>query len=152
MTHLDLIRDACIKANPEIEGKHLFEVGAFRCKFCKVERIVHDRKISNRIVDEGTGGSSQDVETTDYNMEGGPCPEHSSRPIRLADVLLAIGRQRADIAVTYCGEFLKNSAQVVYDKNDLYPWQFQRVFWNIRKDNLEEQSPKTLAFLAELLK
>ena len=51
------------------------------------------------------------------------------RPIRLADVLLAIGEIRPDflLAVGHLAS------------------------WNLRKDNLEEQSEETINFLASLL-
>ncbi len=38
--NIDKIRAECIRVNPEIEGKHLFEDGYAQCKFCDVYRIV----------------------------------------------------------------------------------------------------------------
>lgn len=142
--HLQTIREACIKANPEIEGKHFFGVGFARCRFCNVERVVRDRKVYNRVVDKHSGGSSQEVEVTDYNMEGGPCPEHMSRSIRLAEVLLAIGNkdyqqmlahQMQETTLTMISSVV---AQTIYH-------------WNLRKDDLTEQSDECIEFLANLL-
>ena len=62
------------------------------------------------------------------------CPErmhdgswkHAGRPIRLADVVLAIGGKHADVA-----------------------WM---GMWDLSHDDLSHQSPETLKFLADLLR
>jgi hypothetical protein len=64
------------------------------------------------------------------------------RPIRLADVLLAtIGK---GIAVNSIGVFLS-------DEEGMMPHTF-RAAWNLRADDLREQSDETVEFLYELLK
>ncbi len=132
---LGVIRAAAIKANPEIRGKHIFEVGFNRCKWCDVEKVVRDRKVSNRIVDEKTGGSSQDIEVTEYNMEGGPCHKHMSRPIRVVDCLLAISNTAGDDA----GPAEKGVEETVWK-------------WNWKQDDLTLQSTECIKFIYELLK
>jgi hypothetical protein len=57
----------------------------------------------------------------------------SSRPIRLADVLLAIPQIESPIETQ-----LTHRIQVV-------------LRWNLRKDRLEDQSPETLDFIHSLL-
>lgn len=58
--------------------------------------------------------------------------------IRLADVLLAIGAN--GFVVSGTGQFYTGD-----------PAKFGQPHWNLRKDNLSEQSPETLTFLAGLL-
>lgn len=104
MNNIDLIRQKCVEANPEIE---IWE-------------------------------------------EGDNVPD--VRPIRLADVLLAIGkidRLNVDVPqvvfVSARGYFSMLTVQHTIDVN--YGKQ-----WNLQKDSLEEQDEETLAFLADLLK
>lgn len=144
------IRQKCIEANPEIAGTHLFEPGSFRCKYCKVERHVHDRKVHSEIVDEKTGGSSREVSETVYDMTGGPCPEHQSRPIRLADVLLAIE------TVSVGGTLLIDTSGQWYGMNTQLKlaeegYLHRKLNWDLRNDDLEAQSPETVEFLAKVL-
>lgn len=64
-------------------------------------------------------------------------------PVRLADVLLAIG-DRERIHVGGRGRFFTFKGD---DMRDMVGGRF----WNLRKDDLTEQSDECLAFLAELL-
>lgn len=72
------------------------------------------------------------------------------RPIRLADVLLAIDKFHGNMFVDEVGCFVKpKRKEFTYNyiiKND------QNVKWNLRQDDLSKQSEETVNFLAELLK
>lgn len=59
------------------------------------------------------------------------------RPIRLADVLLAMKLQE-DREFAYQVKLIVGGAY--------------NTMWNLRKDDLPQQTPETLAFLADLLK
>jgi hypothetical protein len=65
------------------------------------------------------------------------CIDQRPPTIRLADVLLAIS-DPAVIITSHKGEFRHMGVEAAY--------------WNLRKDDLTEQSDETLALLAELLK
>jgi len=67
---------------------------------------------------------------------------------RLADVLLAIKEAEYNYLVSPFGEFWK----IVNGGNPAYEIEFCKVYWNLRNDDLSQQSPETLAFLANLLK
>lgn len=68
-------------------------------------------------------------------------PERCIRPIRLADVLLALP---GPTGIDADGHFL------VYDQNG---WHLpgKVVGWDLRADSLDAQSPETIAFLHSLL-
>lgn len=73
------------------------------------------------------------------------------RPIRLADVLLAIhGRYHhgdvVDVRILPSGTFQKMYTGTVMPGD----WDYGPV-WNLRADDLEKQSEETINFLAELL-
>lgn len=139
----DPVKQKIIELVPEIEGKHLFEPGSFRCKFCKAEKVVRDRKVLNRVVDERTGGSSQEVEVTDYLMEGGPCPDHASRPITLGDVLRAIEEVPRHITPLMVVQPPKNTW---WDKQQaalLKKWNFSLDY--------DSQTPEVKAFVGKIL-
>ena len=57
-------------------GVHEFEVGFPNCKHCNEPRIIVDKQFKNRIVDEKTGGSSQEVTVMEYNTTGHPCSKN----------------------------------------------------------------------------
>lgn len=76
----------------------------------------------------------------------GLCPfkDHSriGRPIRLADVLLAIDFVRPTKQswfVRYDGMFFENR------------WNEWGPTWNLRQDSLEDQSPEVIAFISSIL-
>jgi hypothetical protein len=124
------IRAACIKANPEIEGKsgHCICGHEF---WCHAQHNVSKKEFENRKSDLYKPDCTHCVCTNYHQLIG--------RPIRLADVLLAIG----DIPHTH---FLKDdtygihgdAAKIVLD-------------WRLRTDDLEQQSDTTLSFIASLL-
>lgn len=68
------------------------------------------------------------------------------RPIRLADVLLAI-----DKFGNYCIAARENGTFMVYGDDCEWRANGKLLFWNLRKDSLEDQSPECLEFLANLL-
>lgn len=65
-----------------------------------------------------------------FRYEGGTESTEYEEPIRLADVLLAIS-----LLPPPCNDYLVST-----------------IGWNLRRDDLAEQSEETLAFLADLLK
>lgn len=71
-----------------------------------------------------------------------------SRPIRLCDVLLAIGGGKTYYGVMDDGKVIHLSPRA--DSNAKYVLVDAR--WNFREDDLTKQSEETLVFLAELLK
>lgn len=95
MTSLDLIREACVKANPEI--------------------VVWSPTVNEK-------------------------ERKAPRPIRLADVLLAIPE---GFALDSQGYFCEG------DYNGYVP---NGLKWNLRNDSLESQSKDTIKFIASLLK
>jgi hypothetical protein len=102
MPPLDLIRQKCIEANPDIE-------------------------------------KAQEVPCYCHNDP--KCINAPKRPIRLADVLLAIGQKYGDHVLEFSGvETCSLEAARSVRK------------WNLREDDLTKQSPETLEFLASLLK
>ena len=80
------------------------------------------------------------------NPEGDPMEDFSAykydRPIRLADVLLAISVKDPKIhyGITDDGQFIN-----IFDDSS-FPW------WDLKNDNLESQSKETIDFIHELLK
>lgn len=107
MTDLDVIREACVRANPEIIV--LREAATF----------------TGEILEE-------------------------NRTIRLADVLLAIHAKapanKTLITLESDGQFVVHWMNFSKMQSKLGPT------WNLLKDSLEDQSPKTLSFIADLLR
>lgn len=69
--------------------------------------------------------------------------------IRLSDVLVAMGKKRAGIYVSYCGEFME--AQIQNGYTNYIPVKEAGIFWNLRKDSLDDQSPETIQFIHSIL-
>ena len=75
-----------------------------------------------------------------------PCRDSAHRrPIRLADVLLAIGHHfrhdREDIRISDSGYFDENR------NGDILPgWEMTAMSWNLLADDLESQSEGTINF------
>ena len=130
------IREACIKANSEI----------VKLKFgCEVvidwlgNGVVHDmqkRFITDDLRDNGNGTVIEDSVCGDIE-------EIIGRPIRLADVLLAIDKyvkignlsdKEKDGGLSYL-----DFVSFIYDK------------WNLEDNNLQNQSPETIDFIHKLL-
>jgi hypothetical protein len=141
-TTLQKVRAKCIEANPVI-GE------------------LADQK-PWRICDECLGGglvSDENGENTDacINCAGtGKVPNEGKkvlvqkRPIRLADVLLAIHKRlREDAstpvwAIDMAGEFFDQSTS---DGSPIY----LDVVWNLREDDLEKQPQETIEFIGRVL-
>jgi hypothetical protein len=99
-----------------------------------------------------TASRNLSAETVDAHISGGICSvEKESRVIRLADVLLAMD-DNADIAGDYSvetdGTLMKRHPPK--GMTDEY-WGYTKFRWNLRKDDLTEQSDECLSFLAQLL-
>jgi hypothetical protein len=137
-TTLEFIRQKCIEASPEI----------VELKFgCQVQwqgtKFVFNGDISTDNTDYHLAGKRQIgvVGRNDYLSEK-DC-EIVGRPIRLADVLLAMDKFASSaIHVDNHGCFFFASAHDV-----LAPTKA----WNLRNDDLNEQSEETINFLADLL-
>jgi hypothetical protein len=123
------IREKCIEANPDIENPELRK--GFLC-------LVSDKRTSTgeRYI------TSYDVAIHDDSLE----PLQAFRPIRLADVLLAIPNQYGQKLSTgyISGDRINVSLEA--DTLDVV------AYWNLRKDDLTEQSDECINFLYELLK
>lgn len=125
---IETIRQACIRANPDIT----------ELKFgCELKRKRPLNKTQGWVI---TGGFLGIVywngnRTAILEMPG--AYEIIGRPIRLADVLLAIPKGNN-------GYDFNTSANFLYRDGD--------VFWDIRKDDLTFQAPETIKFLYELLR
>lgn len=76
-----------------------------------------------------------------------------TRPIRLADVLLALeSKHREDYAIVSNGFFLTWRSDNRFGQDGDWKGANTEARWNFRKDDLSEQSDECIAFLAELLK
>jgi hypothetical protein len=120
--NLHFIREKCIAANPEI----------VELKFgCEFENV----KTGARFI----------IPTNGY-----PNDNHKilGRPIRLADVLLAIENANGNIELATYGEPLHIGH---YEKPEREGY-YSKAYWNLRADDLEKQSEETISFLYELLK
>lgn len=107
--YLKVIRDACLKANPEIEVRN----------------------------------SSMMLKGTFTGLIN-----HRDTKIRVADVLLALEsiKSREHTYWIDCGgQFASRKFSEEHES-------WLHVFWNLRADNLNEQSDECVAFIAELLK
>lgn len=88
--------------------------------------------------------ANPEIET--YNCECFTGCHVIGRPIRLSDVLLAIYSfrdERNEKVPSTTERYNKNR-----DEDELLIWQY----WNLRKDDLTQQSLETLQFIADLLK
>jgi hypothetical protein len=158
--NIEIIRRACIKANPDILKLE------FGCRVSMTENTSLQRTIQGTVTHfsmPNEGGRlinwhiKPDNKTKFENFGeviGGFTnnTEILGRPIRLADVLLAI--QEADTPMSIETSIIKNLKN---DPNNLYIYyrmmdgEHVSFEWNLRKDNLHDQSPECLEFLANLL-
>lgn len=143
--NLQLVREACIAANPEIVSKK------FGCiVLLKPTRrgVLYSHKFPSKRFwknDDCNRWETENGWIDDTEMNSLIINEDAEiigHPIRLADVLLAIkSSSKCDTYWEY--EAIKD---VVWGKSmhGEHPW-------NLRRDNLEEQSDECLQFLAGLL-
>lgn len=146
--NIKTIREACIKANPEIVklkfGCMVEEKIAFGSKFRGetfkgkrifplVQKDTADQWIF--LTDTGMGRESEDKILDWHTVIG--------REIRLADVLLAIKNnqpgERGKEVLHICSEGLSAEIQQLV------------CIWNLKQDSLEAQSPETIEFITNLL-
>lgn len=138
MTHqenLEAVRRACIEANPEIVELKFgcgIEYGKQLPSYCLYGGVVSSGDIVLYLY---TQCESIRVSKYQFRLFG----EVLGRPIRLADVLLAVRRVRLEI--DNIPDHLSMGVSNV-------GWRT----WNLRKDSLEDQAEETVAFLATLLK
>lgn len=147
-TNLQIIRDACIKANPKIVELE------FGCEIA----VSNDRGYIHYSMWDKDGptllgfvSSSHPKTLRPIQWERGDPLNYTilGRPIRLADVLLAISRLKiakyeggksdpGNICISTDGVFLNENAMHL-------------GVYNFLNDDLTAQSPETLQFLADLL-
>lgn len=139
---LEAIRAACIKANPSImdmewgcearQGKDMYIILAKNAIYKNTSYLVRQKE-SGAVHDSSILGPNWHV---------------LGRPIRLADVLLAIitkdPANRTRVIVESSGQFI---FCVFGDEGKK-----AGPSWNLLKDSLTDQSPETIDFLYQLLK
>lgn len=143
--NLELIRQACITANPAImelgfgcEVKYKNKVGIF-CTFgngnLKNPLPLNILLRGNSVVTRGINKNDDDFEIF-------------GRPIHLADVLFAVHKHGHSDKYKY----------IAIDEHGLFygrmpsQWRGEKCIWNFLNDDLNHQSEETIAFLASLLK
>lgn len=142
-TALGIIREACIKANPEIVKLD------WGCQYRTFNRFL---RVAESLMTPMDGSKDlyeyRNAEGRNFAVQ---IKEIIGRPIRLADVLLAIGGSPLHQA----SEFRVNGSRGIAEFKiwGIATDTFQGWFsWNLRADSLEEQSDEVLSFLGELLK
>lgn len=143
MTNLEIIRQACIKANPEIIKRLNLSKKDFRDFLNKLEEKDgykwHNGRYGATKRKYGDYLYSQDRDLFECNYSDWLCKKVE---IRLADVLLAIWKKdlanRTNVILESSGQFRTGN--------------LLREYWDLKHDNLELQSEETIKFLAELLK
>ena len=129
---IETIRQVCIKANPEIVELK------FGCEVINngISRFVTENRGNEIVTFSGGISFSNKIKAFMENFE------IIGRPIRLADVLLAIKDIPVEKKINILGNdhMPQNStlAHIV-------------TFWKLDKDDLTIQSPETIAFIYELL-
>lgn len=143
MTNLQTVREAVIKAVPEIVS---LQFG------CAIEHS-DERATIIRLYENHPFMFSAVIARTDgypKNADGLPKDEVTviGRPIRLADVLLAVGEAARE--VSYFVDSDGNFHEWFAPKGRL---DLRTIaHWNLREDDLSKQSEETIEFLASLLK
>lgn len=133
---INFIREKCIEANDEIVR---FGFGN------EIEMNETHRHFTVALMDDSFirvfSGTNQlvDVAPEDCKILG--------RPIRLADVLLAIGSRAKDFELR--NDYLWSWSVDVPKYNDD---RANQIFWNLRADDVREQSEETINFIYNLLK
>lgn len=139
-----IIREACIKANPEI----------MELKFgCQIHFIQQTWVFAGFGREDGLTYMLTKTELEDGKGVFTTIKDHSEgryeilgRPIHLADVLLAIEKLSKDVNI------LVDSQGSIY-VGGLVNWQIiKNVSWNLLQDDLSKQSEELKSFVANLLK
>jgi len=141
MDNLQKIKDACIKANPEImelkfgcvyqnsKFDYIATITGFSDEQYHIELNRGGKSVENK--------STMEEKADDYIILG--------RPIRLADVLLTLEDILMSVSVTNKVDYGKASFI-------LEPVGSMKHFmWNLKDDNLEHQSEETINCIANLL-
>lgn len=147
-TYIKNIREACIAVNPEI--MELSETSRVNIWWIDTPKDrPEDPDEENVLVFEDRNGWRDNGEwegryrcCIEDNVTG--YYEILGRPIRLADVLLAIGKDESDVA-------WKSDVTIPRWKIIHSDITGSASGWNLRKDSLEEQSEETLSFLSSLI-
>lgn len=156
LKQIEHIRKACIEANPEI----------VELKFgCEIEQPLKSagyrvgRIASFSGSDDGTdttsyyhvmfGMSVDKVYVNEFKIIG--------RPIRLSDVLLAVKQEDLNLENKFKKDY-KGHPPIKYKIFYQFMQSITKYeidggeFWNLKDDNLEHQTPETIAFIFNLLK
>ncbi len=163
MTNLEKLKEIIQKANPEI----------MELKFgCEVEvRMSDDPYYKNGIYKAVVGRIEPDSlivmfvdkenkrllklkkTKSNYWATKKQIIKSLGRPIRLADVLIAMNKAKIDSAIQDYGCFMLDREDEIGDSIE---WQEitsngERRHWNLQKDNLDDQPKETIDFLYNLL-
>lgn len=145
---LELIRKACIKANPSI-----MELGFG----CEVEWRDEKATLTGQVFTDSESKEryysiTPSLKGVDTFSEKDGYWKILGRPIRLADVLLAIHAQTADRKVTGFWTVVGENGE--FAKLMLHEGELENcnIAWNLLKDDLRQQSEETVDFLYDLLK
>jgi len=140
---IEAIRQKCIEANPEI----------VELKFgCIFEHTWCGEKTINIISSKPEPSMNQillrvptiDGNTWDFEIPFQKEYKILGRPIRLADVLLAIGKKQE---IKPRLELWSVQLEMMFTRNER-----NNAMWNLLKDSLSDQSSECIDFLYELLK
>src|SRR5689334_16148147 len=144
---INFIREKCIAANPEIATEYPSPAQKEEARDFLRENPQRDDFVMSHM--ERFMNAQGEADDTSISLAN-EWDEMESiqrakvqilyRPIRLADVLLAIGE--TDWYVGRHGRFFKWS-------RNLGEMIGQPISWNLRADDLEKQSPETINFLAD---
>lgn len=148
LSKLQAIREAVIKAVPEILelkfGCEIFREGAQKKEF--ICGMFSDKVALVRVDELGTW--------MPFEIPMPPASQEwivIGRPIRLADVMIAWAKRRADLVAS--PSFQKEGlCCLVPAPGCECPIAPGYTYWNLRKDSLEDQSEETIEFLYKLLK
>lgn len=148
LTPLQKIRAACIAANPEITELK------FGCEI--YDHMDGQKHFVTSVNNLGTHDMTVLFQGEIVRMVSGVYEKNNyeilGRPIRLADVLLAIdGTYRHGDAITV--RIIPGGTFERLHTGNVLPGEWNpQVRWNLRADDLEKQSEETIDFLYELLK
>jgi hypothetical protein len=117
------LREVIQKANPEIKKREIL----YRC---------------NRIWEAWQYKTIEENDFEEVNL---------SENITLADVLLALNKNKSGVAIQDFGCFMLS-----YELGEYIDWQEithnrKRCYWNLKDNNLDNQSNETLTFIYDLL-
>lgn len=130
--NLEIVRQACIKANPSI-----LELGFG----CEINSLGHKYTVVETMIAKVYARRWGEIGPSSYYILTTGAFEILGRKIGLADVLLAIKAYKIKL------DFDTRSQPFLF----ITDWKDRTIIWNL-KDDIREQSPETIEFLASLLK